>query len=196
MEFFGFKKRDDELMRAIGAGEPMAFEKLYNRWEGKIFGFLVRFTAGDQPLAEDIFQQGWIKLVKAAPNYESRGSFESWIFTIFRRTALTEFNRSKGLVFQDEEQLDKSRNVEPEREIAEPIQNLLNMENIDKIKSVIDALPPQQRIVLLSQWLEGLSMEEISKEFNLSLPSVKSLLFRGRQTLRNEINGFEDKKNI
>ena len=79
---------DDQLMSRISQGDQQAFQKLFDRHAGRALGYARRLLGGDRMKAEDISQSVWMKVIQAAPRYQSRGQFIAWLFTIVRNTAL------------------------------------------------------------------------------------------------------------
>src|SRR5687768_1258748 len=77
-------------MKEIARGSQKAFAELFERHSKKVLGYAKRLLGGDMELAEDISQSVWMKVVAAAPEYQGRGEFIAWLYTIIRNTALSE----------------------------------------------------------------------------------------------------------
>jgi RNA polymerase sigma-70 factor, ECF subfamily len=169
---------DDQLMQEIALGKNKAFVTLFERHSGKVLGYAMRLMGGDRARAEDISQMVWMKIIKAAPAYKSTSNFSAWLLTIVRHTS---FNEMRGSKRRAEEPLSK--------EVIEAVtvdsieQELVKTSDTDELKKRIDGLPEMQRLVLVAFMTEGLSYDDIASQLDISVSSVKSLLFRARQNL-------------
>jgi len=84
---------DEELMLAYGAGDAPAFDALYARHKGAVLRYLRRQT-GNAALAEELFQDVWLKLIDARAGYEPRAKFTTWLFTIAHNRLMDHFRSS------------------------------------------------------------------------------------------------------
>jgi RNA polymerase sigma-70 factor, ECF subfamily len=72
---------DAELIQAYQAGRPRAFDRLLERYQAPLFGFILRWVQ-DKPVAEDLFQETFLRVIRALPDYDEQGKFSSWLFGI------------------------------------------------------------------------------------------------------------------
>src|SRR5690348_7370901 len=93
---------DGELMKQIALGKATAFRELFTRHGSLVLGYSRRIVR-ETPLAEDVSQEVWIKVVRAAPSYRDQGIFKSWLLKIVRNTALTQLRARNLLSFSDDE---------------------------------------------------------------------------------------------
>lgn len=94
--------RDYELIRAIGAGDASAFEMLIERYRGPVLNFIFKYT-GDRFGAEDIAQEVFLRVYRAAPGFEPRGRVGTWIFKIAYNLSINEVLRGKRFIRADED---------------------------------------------------------------------------------------------
>jgi len=85
---------DAELIDEFLGGQATAFDALVRRYETALLGFLARMT-GDGPLAEDLFQETFLRIMQALPDYRERGRFRSWLFSVARNLALDALRRRR-----------------------------------------------------------------------------------------------------
>jgi RNA polymerase sigma-70 factor (ECF subfamily) len=177
---------DDELMKRIARGDQRAFEKLFDRHSGKVFGYARRLI-GDETRAEDVSQEVWMKIVKAASSYQPTSQFIAWLFTIVRHTAFNQLRSQKAsghsVDIQDVNETEITLDIE--RKSVEEL--LMQKADIKIVKETLDELPDMQRTVLTAWMTEELSYEELARDLGLSLSSVKSLLFRAKQNLEKSL---------
>ncbi|MEQ1877021.1 MAG: RNA polymerase sigma factor [Bdellovibrionia bacterium] len=171
-------RSDDELMLEVARGSQKAFAELFDRHSGKVLGYAMRLMGGDKIKGEDISQNAWMKVIKAAPSYRGSSSFIAWVHTIVRNTA---FNELRSRRRRGEEEL--TENIADEVTVESVEAQLSQTDDVQLLKSKIDELPDSQRAVLVAYMTEELSYEEIASQLDLSVSSVKSLLFRARQNL-------------
>lgn len=184
---------DDQLMEKIAKGDKESFGILFNRHGGKVLGYALRLLGGDQFMAEDISQNVWIKVVQRASSYQQTGSFIAWIYTITRNSVIDEMRRKKvdSLQYNSDETSETPSTIENSLELSQKSFEAYLLENSDLviIKKSVDELPEAQRIALTIWLVEDKSYEEIAEHFQQSVSSVKSLLFRAKQNLKELIKG-------
>ena len=184
---------DDQLMEKIAKGDKDSFGVLFNRHGGKVLGYALRLLGGDQFMAEDISQNVWIKVVQKAASYQQTGNFIAWVYTITRNSVIDEKRRKREASFQynSEEESETPSSIENSLELSQKSFESYLLENSDLviIKKSIDELPEAQRIALTIWLVEDKSYEEIAEHFKQSVSSIKSLLFRAKQTLKEKIKG-------
>ncbi len=174
-----FRTPDDQLMERVGKGDDSAFRSLFDRHGARVLGYCRRFM-GDTFRGEDMAQATWMKVIKAAPSYRGEDKFLSWVLMVARNTCLSEIRLSiqSAEVFLADQEFEDSA---VERDSFE--NQVSQRETLDELKEKIEALPDAQRIVLTLWMSDELSYEQIAGELKISLPAVKSLLFRARKSL-------------
>jgi len=165
---------DDELMKRIAQGDPVAFQNLFDRHTGRGLGFAARLL-GEIPLAEDVLQETWLKVVRLSASYQSSGQFQSWFMTLIKNASLNLIRSRKRLTFDSEtETLDTG---------ADPLEQLTTKEKFNLLEKRLEELPENQRIALVLWAAHDQGYDEIASELSTTVSAVKSLLFRARRTL-------------
>jgi len=176
---------DIELLRAIAGGDHLAFKRLVERYQSRLFNFLYRYLR-DREAAEDLTQEVFLKVYQAAPHFEPRAKVRTWIFTIAYNLAVNELRRRQrrgffGLfVHEDREGVTMEAPEAGDR---------LELEEI--MTEALGLLPHNQRAALLLRVRDELSYQEIAEILGVSRSSVESLLFRARERLRRLIRNRE-----
>ena len=155
--------------------------KLYDRYSRKIYGVCLRY-AKNRTDAEDILQEGFIKVFKYLKDYSGKGSFEGWVRRIMITTALN-YYKKKNLI---------NKNVDPESSyITLPATNeALSMMTHDELLVMIRDLPVGYQTVFNLNTIEGYSHKEISEIMNISVNTSKSQLSRAKNSLRNQLESL------
>jgi RNA polymerase sigma-70 factor (ECF subfamily) len=190
---------DPELMVAIAAGDEAAFVELVKRHQLAVYGTIVKML-GDRFEAEDLAQQAFVRVHRSAGSYRPTAQFRTWLFTIVRNLVFNEHRRRRRAWFQP---LGTEADREGERAadfIAEPsdpqakspAHSLLDREMIRAIDHAILALPEQQRLAVILRRYDEFSYDEIAAILKTTAPATKSLLFRARETLRENLRHYLD----
>ncbi len=167
--------REYELLKAIGAGDIVAFEMLIKRYRDPVSNFIFKYI-GDRFGAEDIAQEVFLRVYRAASEFEPRGKVSTWIFKIAYNLSLNEVLRRSR--FRPAADIG-----DREFELAAP-NHTGRKELEEEVMDAVRHLPQKQRAALLLRVNEGLSYAEIGNILSTSISSVESLLFRARENLR------------
>jgi RNA polymerase sigma-70 factor (ECF subfamily) len=136
-----------------------------------------------------VFLRAW----KSASRYQPEAKFTTWLMTITRNLVFNESRRKKRARLETLDLPDEPDH--PHRQIADPSQKAadteaLNAELQNAIDKAIAALPEKPRTALILRRYENMPYEEIAKVLQTSVPSVKSLLFRARATLKEQLQEY------
>lgn len=175
---------DSRLIKAIGEGDHRAFEFIVQRYNNRLFNFILRYL-GNRSAAEDLVQETFIRIYTSAHRFKGMDGVRasSWIFKIAYNLSMNEIKRSRRYQNFRNELNQKSKNHE-EKLHAKPIEE---WEIRKDIISALNLLPENQRAALLLRVNEGFSYKEISEILNRSISSVESLIFRVRKCLKENL---------
>jgi RNA polymerase sigma-70 factor (ECF subfamily) len=189
----GDDAEDVRLMRLVAGGDTAAFESLIERHQALVAGTVARMLGSNSDV-EDITQQVFIRVWRSAGRYVARAKFTTWLLKITRNLVFNEMRRAKRHPHVPI-QIDPGAEELPLKdETAEtPDATLLQTELQQAIEDAIMQLPETQRMALVLRRYEDLSYEEIADILELSLPAVKSLLFRARTELRERLTVYLEK---
>jgi RNA polymerase sigma-70 factor (ECF subfamily) len=181
---------DIRLMAEVSAGDDRAFEQLVERHQRLVVGTVSRML-GTQSDAEDIAQQVFVRVWKNAKRYEPRAKFTTWLLKITRNLVFNELRRRSrhpAVPLQSETD-EEERPLKDEHAIA-PDASLLEHELQKAVDAAIAELPETQRMAVILRRYEELSYEEIAEALEQSVSAVKSLLFRARTELRENLKRY------
>ncbi len=182
---------DNELMKRVGRGELTAFKQLVEKYQKKVMGTIYRYC-GNRQETEDVAQEIFFKVYKAAPHYTPRAHFTTWLYKVVVNHCLNYLrNQKKDALFASPDTL--SRGEEnifspfPQLQGEQP-ESLLQQQELQEIlKKAIGELPERQRMALILHRFEGLSYKEIALVLGCSLSAVESLLFRAMISLKEKL---------
>ena len=181
---------DVRLMQLVAAGDTSAFEQLIERHQALVAGTVARMLGSNSDV-EDIAQQVFIRVWKSARRYVPRAKFTTWLLKITRNLVFNELRRSKRhahIPLQSEPGAEEVL-LKDEKNPA-PDASLLETELQRAIEEAIIQLPESQRMALVLRRYEQLSYEQIAEVLDLSVPAVKSVLFRARTELRTQLSKY------
>jgi RNA polymerase sigma-70 factor (ECF subfamily) len=181
---------DVALMSRIGAGDHAAFRTLVERHQDAVVGTVAKML-GNPADAEDIAQQVFLRIWRHAKHYRPEAKFTTYLFTIARNLVFNESRRRSRRKEVSTEEREESSHLQVEANPdRQPDAELLQAELQRAVDAVIAALPEVQRLAVVLRRYEQMPYEEIAVVLKLSLPAVKSLLFRARTTLRESLSGY------
>jgi RNA polymerase sigma-70 factor, ECF subfamily len=180
---------DEALMARIARSDARAFEILVGRHQWRILNLIYR-SIGDRIQAEDVAQEVFLRVWRAARDYTPKAKFTTWAYRIAVNLCLDELKGAR----RKQPLLDLNAGVENPDENVEvlhgfesarsPEELLIDTEERARIFAALQDLPANQRLAVVLAKFDGLSYDEISQILGCSIPAVESLLVRAKKTLR------------
>ena len=175
----------DEMSLITGCikGNQIAQKTLFDSFSPKFFALCLRYMKSTDD-AEDVLQEGMVKIFTKLPEYKGKGSFEGWMRRIVVNTCLDQIRKNQKLKFDvsiDKEEYKLSMN-------AHILENMSANELIEEIKK----MPPGYRVVFNMFAIEGYSHQEIAQKLGVKESTSKSQYLRARAYLKERINKIND----
>jgi RNA polymerase sigma-70 factor (ECF subfamily) len=176
---------DSESAR-LRRGDSDAFDALLARYQNRLYRYLVRLTA-NPALAEDLFQETWLKVITRIHRYDERRPFEPWLFSVARNLATDHLRKASP------ESLDEPREGGDTRIAGigadEPgaLERLLDRERRGLLEKRLAELPALYREALTLRFEEEMTFEEIAVVLSAPVSTVKSRVQRALSTLRERL---------
>ena len=185
---------DAALMLRVKHGDLQAFEELVQKYKHPIVNMIYRMLH-DLEEAEDLAQNVFLRVFQSAGRYQVSAKFSTWIFTIARHLCLNEIRRrgrhpAQSLESSQEESEEHAPRQYPDGKTFSPPQAFLQKELEQKIQQALGELPEKQRLAIALCQEDELSYEEIARVLGCSLPATKSLIHRGRETLKAKLKPY------
>ncbi len=178
----------EEIRKGCVAGKLKAQEALYRMFSAKLYAICIRY-AGNADDAQDVLQDGFIKIFQKMHQYSGTGSFEGWMKRIMINTALERY-RSKYHLYTVHSDDNGKLERQDENDIIDNI-------SANELMSFIQELTPQYRLVFNMYAIEGYSHKEIAEALSISEGTSKSNLSRARFVLQQRIkNHFSAERKI
>jgi RNA polymerase sigma-70 factor (ECF subfamily) len=174
---------DAELMALVREGDREAFADLVDRHKDAVVSYLARLTA-DRERAEDLAQDTFLRLFRAAGDYVEQGFLRAFLFRIATNLVRTEERRAQRLRLLTP--------FLPRQEHAEPVaaSGLLRGELQRAVTAALAKLALRYRVPLVLHEIEGWSYVDIAQELGCREGTVKSRVHRGRQQLKKRLEPY------
>ena len=171
---------DDALMRAWVEGEVTAFDQLYSRHRGRLYRFLLR-QLRDQATADELFQDVWQRVIAARAGWKPEAAFSTWLFRIAHNRLADHWRASS---YRPPAPADADERAARIPDPDTPERTLSEFEQRRLLQLALDALPAEQREVLLLRLEQELTLEEIGAITGVGRETVKSRLRYAMDKLR------------
>jgi RNA polymerase sigma-70 factor (ECF subfamily) len=165
---------DEQLMLAYREGDAGAFEQLYRRHKGALYRFVLR-SIRERAIAEELYQEIWMRAIEARGRYEVQAKFTTWLYTI-AHNRLVDHWRRKGLALVSLDQDETARAELSADPGYEPQRVLEAKQGLERFARALDSLPPAQREVFLLHHEAELSVAEIAQATGANEEAAKSRL--------------------
>jgi len=189
--------QEKELLQKITSGDVHAFKQLFESYQDAVFNLCFRF-ANNREDAEDLCQEVFLKIYNSASTFKHKSKLSTWIYRITVNLCLN-FKRKHhkfNWLFLDDTSEEKSNVSEhlaiPEADQPDSFVEKKEQEQI--VQDAINSLPKNQRIAVILQRYEDLSVQEIADILGISALSIQSRLARAKENLCKKI--LPKKKNI
>lgn len=181
---------DENLMLAYAAGDAAAFDLLYARHKDRLYRFFVQST-GAEPVARELFQDVWMKLVQHRATYVASAAFTTWLYRI-ARNRLIDYYRQQGKREQDvdydeEEPLAESSTVTVIASPLQPDELAVLAERGELIQKALEALSNSQREAVVLKHIAGMSIDEVADITGEQTETIKSRLRYAFTRLRQQL---------
>jgi RNA polymerase sigma-70 factor (ECF subfamily) len=161
---------DEELMAAYRDGDAGAFDSLYARHKGPLFRYVVRGVRV-RAVAEELYQEIWIRVIEARKRYSATARFTTWMYTIAHNRLIDHWRRKELLVVDPEPRDEPQAGLE-----ADPARQAEAREALDRFAKALAELPHAQREAFLLHEEAGLTAFEIAAVTGTEPEAVKSRL--------------------
>jgi RNA polymerase sigma-70 factor (ECF subfamily) len=176
-----------EIAAGLKRQDPQLLDQLIQRFQHRLLRYLLYLT-NDRALAEDLFQEVWMRVLVRGGQYNGKARFDTWLFTIARNLVI-DFRRKRTTTSLDELIEGSGDDDRPfAHELSDntptPFEHCVSAEDRALIAEALLTLDPIHREVLTLRFHEELSLEEIAAVTRANLSTVKSRLYRGLASLR------------
>ena len=169
---------EEQLVKACISGDAIAQKTFYDLFAKKMMGVCLRYSANADE-AQDVLQDGFIKVFNKLPDFVNKGSLEGWVRRIMVNTALDQYRKNKK--YQQDVEIDSvSYKLENNDFTIEQI-------NAQDLLKIIQSIPEGYRVVFNLFAIEGYSHKEIAEQLGVTESTSKSQFSRAKKLLRKRL---------
>jgi RNA polymerase sigma-70 factor (ECF subfamily) len=181
------ERENTAIARGLKRQDPDVLDHLIELYQHRLLRYLL-FLTGKREVAEDLFQETWMRVLLRGAQYNGKARFDTWLFTIARNLVI-DLSRKRTMSSLDEmhEAGDDERPFQIAIDGPSPLDEFQSRENSAEVAEVLLTLEPNYREVLVLRFHEELSLEEIASVTKSPLSTVKSRLYRGLAALKPEM---------
>jgi len=182
--FFGSSMADENAEIALGLRrrDPDLLDRLIEQYQHRLLRYLVHLT-GRREVAEDLFQETWVRVLERGRQYDGRRDFTGWLFTIARNLFVDQQRRRQPRS-EDPAELATAATGQPSA-----LELAMQHEQSEQILAGMEQLSAEYREALSLRFQEGMSLEEIAGVTGAPLGTVKSRIYRGLIALEPWLKG-------
>jgi RNA polymerase sigma-70 factor (ECF subfamily) len=185
--------QDYDLVQKALKGDEKAFARLLSRYKDTIYFMLLKML-NNRSDAEDLTLEAFGKAFKNLHQYSPTYAFSTWLFKIASNNCIDFLRKKKGIIISIEtenELLEINESAKLKSKELNPEERLIRKQKAILLRKVVRRLKPHYQTLVELRYFNEMSYEEISKELNLPLGTVKAQLFRARQMLFKLIESTE-----
>ena len=175
------------IARGLKRNDPELLDQLIETYQHRLLRYLL-FLTGKREVAEDLFQETWMRVLLRGAQYNGKARFDTWLFTIARNLVI-DLSRKRQMASLDEmsEAGEDERPFEVAMDGPSPFEQFATREDRAEVAEVLLKLEPNYREVLVLRFHDEMSLEEIAGVTRAPLSTVKSRLYRGLAALKPEV---------
>lgn len=173
---------DSEPVR-LRRGDPDAFDALLARYQNRLYRYLLRLTA-NPAVADDLFQDTWLRVITRIHRYDERRPFEPWLFSVARNLALDHLRKTSPESLDEPAETGESRAAQLGNPEPGTLERLLDGERRNVLVRELAELPALYREALTLRFEEEMTFEDMAHVLSAPLSTVKSRVQRALALLR------------
>ena len=180
---------DKEIIERVKNGDKKAYDLLVLKYQQRVINLISRFVKNYAD-ALDISQETFIKAYKALPNFRGESAFYTWLYRIAVNTAKNHLTVQSRKITKSDYDVTEIEQIEGNMTLTEQTtpENLLIKDELQEtILNTIENLPEDLKSAIMLREIEGLSYEEIATVMECPVGTVRSRIFRARETIDNKI---------
>jgi RNA polymerase sigma-70 factor (ECF subfamily) len=185
------KRENLAVAQGLKRQEAGLLDELIVRYQHRLLRYLL-FLTGNREMAEDLFQEVWMRVLTRGGQFNGKARFETWLFTIARNLVI-DYRRKRTMSSLDElietgNDDDRPMTFEVVDQQPTPFESFANIEDREQIAAALLQLDTLYREVLVLRFHEEMTLEEIAKVTRAPLSTVKSRLYRGLAAIKPKLH--------
>jgi RNA polymerase sigma-70 factor (ECF subfamily) len=178
------QRENARVAEGLKRHDPRLLDELILEYQHRLLRYLLYLT-GNREVAEDLFQETWMRVLTRGSQFNGNSRFDTWLFTIARNLVI-DLRRRRSMASLEEmfDAADEERPFEVPSHEKTPFDHLATVESGQLVAEALLTVDPLHREVLVLRFHEEMSLEEIARMTRAPLSTVKSRLYRGLAALK------------
>ena len=178
------------IARGLRRRDPDLLDRLIEQYQHRLLRYLI-YLSGNRELAEDLFQETWIRVLERGHQYDGRHEFSTWLYAVARNLTIDYLRKNHPVSLDG--LMDDEEHVPFEPADSRPMawEVVQQHEQAERIGTALVSIPAEYRETVVLRFQEGLALDEIAAVTGAPLGTVKSRLYRGLNMLMSRLKGAQ-----
>jgi RNA polymerase sigma-70 factor, ECF subfamily len=178
------------IARGLRRRDPDLLDRLIEQYQHRLFRYLV-YLSGNRELAEDLFQETWIRVLERGHQYDGQHEFSTWLYAVARNLTIDYLRTKRPLSLDGLMEDEEHAPLEPADTRPMAWEVVQQHEQAERISAALVSIPAEYRETVVLRFQEGLALDEIATITGTKLGTVKSRLYRGLNMLMSQLKGAQ-----
>jgi RNA polymerase sigma-70 factor (ECF subfamily) len=178
------------IARGLRRRDPDLLDRLIEQYQHRLLRYLT-YLSGNRELAEDLFQETWIRVLERGHQYDGRHEFSTWLYAVARNLTLDYLRKKRPLSLDGLMEDDEHAPLEPADTRPMAWEVIQQHEQAERVNAALVGIPVEYRETVMLRFQEGLALDEIATVTGAPLGTVKSRLYRGLNMLMSRLKGAQ-----
>jgi RNA polymerase sigma-70 factor, ECF subfamily len=178
------------IARGLRRRDPDLLDRLIEQYQHRLLRYLV-YLAGNRELAEDLFQETWIRVLERGHQYDGKHEFSTWLYAVARNLTIDYLRKKSPLSLDGMMEDEDHAPFEPADPRPMAWEVVQQHEQAGRISAALVSIPAEYRETVMLRFQEGLALDEIATVTGAPLGTVKSRLYRGLNMLMSRLKGAQ-----
>jgi len=185
----GMESDASVIARGLRRRDPDLLDRLIEQYQHRLLRYLTYLT-GNRELAEDLFQETWIRVLERGHQYDGKREFSTWLFAVARNLTIDQMRRKRHVSLDAPAGNEESAPIDPP-DLSPSALDVVAQHDAERIGAALVSIPSEYREAVVLRFQEGLALEEIASVTGAPLGTVKSRLYRGLNLLMPLLKGAQ-----
>ncbi len=186
----GMESEASAIARGLRRRDPDLLDRLIEQYQHRLLRYLV-YLAGNRELAEDLFQETWIRVLERGHQYDGRHEFSTWLYAVARNLTIDYLRKKSPVSLDGLMEDDEHAPLEPVDSRPMAWEVVHQHEQTDRVSAALVSIPVEYRETVVLRFQEGLALDEIATVTGAPVGTVKSRLYRGLNLLMSRLKGAQ-----
>jgi RNA polymerase sigma-70 factor (ECF subfamily) len=178
------------IARGLRRRDPDLLDRLIEQYQHRLLRYLIHLS-GNRELAEDLFQETWIRVLERGHQYDGRREFSTWLYTVARNLVIDYFRKKSTVSLDGLMENEDNAPFEPPDPRPMAWEVVAQHEQAERINSALVNIPVEYREAVVLRFQEGMTLDEIAAVTSAPVGTVKSRLYRGLNLLMGHLGGMQ-----